>query len=89
MKGIHQKSKTGFLVYLYKISKCPGISEKSQHGCVRWALREHLTPQCCDFACGRLEDRYKIRLYYTIMFINIRNFKGGGTDIYISCITNT
>ena len=28
MKVIHQKSKTGFLVYLYKISKCPGISEK-------------------------------------------------------------
>ena len=32
------------------------IYKKSQHGCVRWALREHLTPPCCDFACGGLED---------------------------------
>ena len=23
--------------------------KKSQHGCVRWALREHLTPPCCGF----------------------------------------
>jgi hypothetical protein len=30
--------------------------KKSQHGCVRWALREHLTTPCCDFACGGLED---------------------------------
>ena len=31
-------------------------AKKSQHGCVRWALREHLTPPCYDFACGGLED---------------------------------
>ena len=33
--------------------------KKSQDGCVRWALREHLTPPCCDFACGGLEDCHK------------------------------
>ena len=41
------------------------IIEKSQHGCVRWALREHLTPPCCDFACGGLQDRHKIILSFT------------------------
>ena len=30
--------------------------EKSQQGCVRWALCEHLTPPCCDLTCGGLED---------------------------------
>ena len=30
--------------------------KKSQHGCVRWALREHLTPPCYDFACAGLGD---------------------------------
>ena len=34
--------------------------EKSQHGCVRWALREHLTPPCSDFASGGLEDYHHI-----------------------------
>ena len=52
--------------------------KKSQHGCVRRALREHLTQPCCDFTCGGLEDHHKIILYYAIMFINIINFKGGG-----------
>ena len=33
-----------------------GEKKKSQHGCVRWALREHLSPPCSDFACGGLED---------------------------------
>ena len=28
--------------------------QKSQHGSVRWALREHLTPPCSDLACGGL-----------------------------------
>ena len=32
------------------------VDKKSQHGCVRWALREHLTPPCYDFACGGLGD---------------------------------
>ena len=30
--------------------------EKSQHGCVRWALCEHLTSPCHDFACGGLRN---------------------------------
>ena len=30
--------------------------EKSQHGCVRWALCEHLTSPCHDLACGGLRD---------------------------------
>ena len=33
---------------------------KSQHGCVRWALRKHITPPCCDFACGGLENCHQI-----------------------------
>ena len=28
------------------------LQKKSQHGCVRWALREHLIPPCYDFDCG-------------------------------------
>ena len=40
-------------------------TKTSQHGCVRWALREHLTPPCCDFACGGLEDHHKIILAFT------------------------
>ena len=31
-------------------------SKKSQHGCVRWALCEHRTSPCHDFACGKLRD---------------------------------
>ena len=27
---------------------------KSQHGCVRWVVREHLTPLCHDFACNNV-----------------------------------
>ena len=34
------------------------LEEKSQHGCIRWALCEHLTPPCSDFACGGLEDHH-------------------------------
>ena len=30
--------------------------KKSQHGCVRWALREHLPHPCHDFACGGLQS---------------------------------
>ena len=33
-----------------------GLNEKSQHGCVRWALCEHLLPPCHDFACGGLRN---------------------------------
>ena len=39
------------------LQNCRHLSKKSQHGCVRWALREHLTPPCSDLACGGLEDR--------------------------------
>ena len=36
---------------------CAVILKKSQHGCVRWALSEHITtPPCHDLACGGLED---------------------------------
>ena len=36
------------------------MGQKSQHGCVRWALCEHLTSPCHDFACGGLwEQRIK------------------------------
>ena len=34
------------------------LQKKSQHGCVRWALREHLTPPCYDLAWGGLEDSH-------------------------------
>ena len=40
------------------------IDNKSQHGCVRWALREHLTPPCSDFACGGLEDYHQTNIKY-------------------------
>lgn len=36
--------------------KTVAITKKSQHGCVRWALCEHLPPPCSDFACGGLEN---------------------------------
>jgi hypothetical protein len=38
--------------------------KKSQHDWVRWALREHLTPPCSDFACGRLEDYNQTNIKY-------------------------
>ena len=41
---------------IWKNEKYLKIKEKSQHGCVRWALREHLSPPCYDFACGGLGD---------------------------------
>ena len=31
-------------------------NKKSQHGCVSWALCEHLTSPCHDFACGGQRD---------------------------------
>ena len=40
------------------------INNKSQHGCVRWALREHLTSPCSDFACGGLEDCHQTKQKY-------------------------
>jgi hypothetical protein len=42
----------------------PAEEKKSQHGCVRWALREHLTPLCSDFACGGLEDCHQKNIKY-------------------------
>ena len=42
---------------VYRVSP---TNKKSQHGCVRWALREHLTPPCSEFACGGLEDQNHI-----------------------------
>ena len=35
-----------------------------RHGCVRWALREHLTPPCSDFASGGLEDHHQTNFKY-------------------------
>jgi hypothetical protein len=35
------------------------MKKKSQHGCIRWALCEQLTPPCHDFACGRLEELHQ------------------------------
>ena len=29
-----------------------------KHGCVGWALREHLTPPYCDFTCSGPEDHH-------------------------------
>ena len=37
----------------------PEEEEKSQHGCIRWALCEHIIPPCGDFACGGLKDCVK------------------------------
>ena len=31
-------------------------TKKSQHGCLRGALREHPTPPCYDFTCGGLKN---------------------------------
>jgi hypothetical protein len=42
----------GFLKSICKFDE----NKKSQHGCVWWALREHLSPPCYDFACGGLGD---------------------------------
>ena len=44
-------------------------SKKSQHGFIRWALCEHPTPPCYDFACDRLDDRHYRNKPYVIMFI--------------------
>ena len=38
--------------------------KKSQHGCVRWALCEHLTSPCHDFAYGGLRNDI---IYYDII----------------------
>ena len=35
------------------------LYKKSQHGCIRWALHEHITPPCGDLACGGLKDCFK------------------------------
>ena len=35
-----------------KSNKVAILVKKSQHGCIRLALREHLTSPCHDFACG-------------------------------------
>ena len=48
------------LFALEVISQVVSPKKKSQHGCVKWALREHLTPPCSDFACGGLEDHHHI-----------------------------
>ena len=31
LRRVYQNTKTGFLVYLYEISKCPGISKSMPH----------------------------------------------------------
>ena len=36
--------------------------KKSQHCCVSWALHQHLSPPCSDFARGRLEDRHQTNI---------------------------
>jgi hypothetical protein len=61
---------------------------KSQHGCVlvSWALCEYITPPCCDFACGGLEDHHQIILYYNSN--KYHKLQEGGTDSHIQCITN-
>jgi hypothetical protein len=58
-----------------KIYKCINIFvlKKSQHGCVRWALREHLTPPCYDFACAGLEDRPHTQVTNKWIFIGSSN----------------
>ena len=39
--------------YLF-ISIHQGERKKAQQNCIRWALREHLTPPCSDFNFGGL-----------------------------------
>ena len=46
--------------HLVKISPASHVYKKSQHSCVRWALREHLTPPCSDFACVGLRITTKL-----------------------------
>ena len=60
--------------------------KKSQHGCVRWALREHLTPPCYDFACGGLQDSHntndgRTALFSCITYLSNKYIYTGGTDI--------
>ena len=50
-------------VQLYKFGRnwfSKPARKKSQHGCVRWALCEHLTSPCHDFACGGLRGGRKV-----------------------------
>ena len=56
---IEWKLTTYIVLPLYIAGSCHGLIlllalNKSQHGCVRWALCEHLTSPCHDFACGGL-----------------------------------
>ena len=54
------KKDQGNFEFLQQKTKKEKESEKSQHGCVRWALCEHPTPPCSDFDCGGLEDHHHI-----------------------------
>ena len=46
--------------------------QTSQHGCVRWALFEHLSPPCYDFACGKLRIE-KLNVRQASIGLNIRS----------------
>jgi hypothetical protein len=48
-------------VFGFKFEKCETfkrkiVVRKSKHGCVKWALLEHLSPPCYDFSGGVLGD---------------------------------
>ena len=50
-------------------------SKKSQHGWVKWALREHFTLPCCDFASGGLEDPHQTNAWVILMSPNLNFLK--------------
>ena len=60
--------------------------KKSQHGYVRLALLEHLTPPCYDFACGGLEGGHTYKQTYLIQkvgtYIQTNPLKSEGGDIH-------
>ena len=51
----------------YSEKRSLALIKKSQHGCIRWALRKHLTSPCHNFACG--VPRNKIRIFKQNLFL--------------------
>ena len=57
-----------FVLFLLAMqNNCNLNKKKSQHGCVRWPLCEHLTSPCHGFICGGLRGR-GIKNYFLTNF---------------------
>ena len=59
--------------------------EKSQHGCVRWALCKHLTSPCHEFVRGRLRGGH-FRKYWTTLIVVIFDKQFLGTLFFRSLV---